>query len=381
MSTTTLLVIGAGPYGLAVAAYARRRGVECRIVGEPMEFWRHHMPAGMLLRSGTDWHLDAAGTHTFKAFLTGQSIDQRTVLPIRLGLFLEYAAWFQERAGIEVERTYVTALRTADGGYEAELTNGRRIRATNVVVATGIGHFAQVPPEVVLGLSPARYAHTRDLVDFVPLQGRRCLIVGGRQSAFEWAALIREQAGAKVEVVYRHATPRFERSNWSWVDPLIDEAARVPGWYRRLAAAEREAIARRFWEEGRLKLEPWLWPRLDRDGVTLRPGRCVRGYRELRGGEIEVTLDDGSRLGVDHVALATGYRVDLARLPFLSQGAILAHLRIRDGYPELDEYFQANLPGLFFTGLAASQDFGPFFGFVRGCGASARLIVERIAPT
>lgn len=39
MSRTALQVIGAGPYGLAVAAYARRLGVECRIVGESMEFW------------------------------------------------------------------------------------------------------------------------------------------------------------------------------------------------------------------------------------------------------------------------------------------------------------------------------------------------------
>ena len=66
-----LLVIGAGPYGLAVAAEARRRGLSVTVVGEPMRFWRRNMPDGMLLRSGREWHLDAAAVHTFDAFTGG----------------------------------------------------------------------------------------------------------------------------------------------------------------------------------------------------------------------------------------------------------------------------------------------------------------------
>src|SRR5215204_4201027 len=69
MERTALLVIGAGPYGLATAAEARRRGIATLVVGEPMHFWRRNMPAGMLLRSGREWHLDAAGVHTFDAFV------------------------------------------------------------------------------------------------------------------------------------------------------------------------------------------------------------------------------------------------------------------------------------------------------------------------
>ena len=44
-------IIGAGPYGLAAAAHLRARSVETRIFGEPMEFWKRHMPRGMFLRS------------------------------------------------------------------------------------------------------------------------------------------------------------------------------------------------------------------------------------------------------------------------------------------------------------------------------------------
>lgn len=48
MKTTELLIIGAGPFGLAVAAHAKLSGIAVTIVGEPMAFWKHNMPAGML---------------------------------------------------------------------------------------------------------------------------------------------------------------------------------------------------------------------------------------------------------------------------------------------------------------------------------------------
>jgi cation diffusion facilitator CzcD-associated flavoprotein CzcO len=55
MVRTELLVIGAGPYGLATAAQAWRQGVDTAILGELMGFWRRQMPRGMFLRSGAGW--------------------------------------------------------------------------------------------------------------------------------------------------------------------------------------------------------------------------------------------------------------------------------------------------------------------------------------
>ena len=93
-----LLVIGAGSYGLATAASAKRAGIEQIVVGKPMAFWRDNMPAGMYLRSGPDWHLDAAGVHTFMAYLDERGIDPSEVDPIPVALFLDYVDWFEERA-------------------------------------------------------------------------------------------------------------------------------------------------------------------------------------------------------------------------------------------------------------------------------------------
>ena len=46
-----VIVIGAGPYGLAVAAHLKENKVATQVFGDPMSFWRRHMPKGMKLRS------------------------------------------------------------------------------------------------------------------------------------------------------------------------------------------------------------------------------------------------------------------------------------------------------------------------------------------
>jgi cation diffusion facilitator CzcD-associated flavoprotein CzcO len=44
-------IIGAGPYGLSIAARFRHRGISFRIFGRPMDSWIAHMPKGMQLKS------------------------------------------------------------------------------------------------------------------------------------------------------------------------------------------------------------------------------------------------------------------------------------------------------------------------------------------
>src|SRR5688572_14014229 len=98
-----LLVIGAGPYGLAVGARARYRGLSCTVVGRPMQFWAQRMPPGMLLRSGRDWHMDPQEEATLESW-------GRAELPIGVEAFLEYARWFLERSGVEPIDETVTEL-------------------------------------------------------------------------------------------------------------------------------------------------------------------------------------------------------------------------------------------------------------------------------
>ena len=89
------------------------------------------------------------------------------------------------------------------------------------------------------------------------------VIIGGRQSAYEWAALIDEAGAEQVHVVHRHEQPQFAEVSWAFVDQHVEDTLKHPGWWRKLTQAERDAITRRFWEVGRLTLEPWLAPRID----------------------------------------------------------------------------------------------------------------------
>jgi cation diffusion facilitator CzcD-associated flavoprotein CzcO len=378
MPTKQLLIIGAGPYGLAVAGYARHLGIDFAILGKPMEFWRHCMPKGMFLRSGSTWHLDALGVNTFERFLEAKNLDPEQVNPIPVGLFVEYVDWFVEKTGLETVPSYVRRLERHDDGFEAFLDSGETMTAKNVVAAPGLNFFRNLPADLIGRLPSGRFTHSCVTVNFEPLRGMRCLIIGGRQSAFEWAALMTEAGVAEVHLAYRHDTPQFVNSDWTWVEPLMQLTVEVHGWFRKLPATERELIEKRFWSEDHLKLEPWLAPRISEPQIKLWPKRSVETCKLSPRGSLIARLTGGATLEVDHILLATGYHVNLPQVPYLSKTTILPDLKAHGGFPTLDEDFQTSVPGLFLTGLVATKDFGPFYGFVRGCPSAATIIGNSI---
>jgi cation diffusion facilitator CzcD-associated flavoprotein CzcO len=370
-----LLVIGAGPFGLSLAAHARNLGLSTAVIGKPMGFWKDNMPEGMYLRSACDWHLDADGEHTIEAFLETRGQRSRDVEPLSRDFYLDYAEWFRRQAGIESRPGMVRSLgRAVDGSFAVTLDDGGFITARNVAVAVGFGNFPHAPAELADLLPPGRWSHTCDMVDFSCLRARRCLIIGGRQSAFEWAALLADAGAREVHLSHRHDSPDFAPSDWSWVNPLVDAMAADPGWFRRLPKAEQEALGRRLWVEGRSKVEPWLEARVMRQGITLWPRTHVTACEERADGALAVTLDNGHSIDVDHVILATGYKVRIDQVPFLAAGGVLDDLSVRNGFPVLDEHFQTSIPGLFITSMPATQGFGPFFAFTISARTSARLI-------
>jgi cation diffusion facilitator CzcD-associated flavoprotein CzcO len=375
-----LLIIGAGPYGLALAAFANNWHIDHKIIGKPMEFWKSNMPDGMFLRSDFDWHIDPFRLHTIDRYLA-ENRRHGDGRPLPRNVFLEYLEWFRTEKQIRIESVLASSLTQVPGGFETFLQGGERVLSDYVVVATGFGYFKHIPDEFLGVLPSERISHTCDCVDFDFLKGKRCLIIGGRQSAFEWASLACEQGAETIHISHRHNMPEFKESDWSWVRPLVDATITDPGWFRRLSSDEKEEIFRHFWEEGRLRLEPWLGPRISRDAIKIWPNSHVTSCRQLQNGEIEVVLDARKTLTIDHVLLATGYKVAIEKIPFLRAGNILNNLATRNGYPQLDEQFQSNLPGLFFTSVTATQDFGPFFGFVVGAAASASIIGSFLSTT
>jgi cation diffusion facilitator CzcD-associated flavoprotein CzcO len=376
---TDLLIIGAGPFGLAVAAQAAHDGIEYLIIGKPMGFWRENMPKGMFLRSACDWHLDPLNEHTIEAFLRTQGRTPKDVEPLSLEFYLSYAEWFRQQKNIQPLALYIDQLDKPDGSdhFTAITANGEIINAKRVVLAPGFKHFANTPADLIAKLPQGSYQHTSTFVDFSNASNQRYLIIGGRQSAYEWAALLLEAGAKAVHVAHRHPTPAFDVADWSWVNELVDNMAHDPSWFRRLSQADKDQVIQRMWAEGRLKLEPWLAPRLNDDRLKLWPQTQLVSCTETQDGALAATLSNGEAIEIDQVILATGYKVDITRLPILSPN-LKTNLATRNGFPALDDHFETSIPNLFITSMPAMQDFGPFFGFTISVRTSAKLICERL---
>lgn len=376
---TRLLIVGAGPFGLAAAARAIALGLEHVVVGRPMSFWRENMPKGMFLRSGFDWHLDPQGMRTFERYLAVHGLPKS--LPIALEPFLDYAEWFRRECGIRIDERFVHSVeRNARGRFVAHLEDGARVIASAVLCAPGFRPFRHVPAELTASVPAGRVFHSADLADLGRFAGRRCLIVGGRQSAFETAALLAEGGAKSVSVIHRHATPAFEESDWSWVAGDLVNAKSHPGWFASLPPESRRSIERRFWAEGRLKLEPWLGDRLRGTDVSVVPNTSVEDLRETADGSLCTTLQGEAmgRLHVDDVILATGFKVDVSRIDYLRE--LVPFIECEDGFPSLTSTFECRgVPGLYLTGLVAARQFGPYMGFLASCPFAARTAVDAVA--
>lgn len=370
---TTTLIVGAGPFGLGLATYLQQRGHDYQLVGKPLEFWEKHMPQGMLLRSNTNWYLDSDHQWTIERFFAEHHPTRQPDEPISREHYLQYMRWLIEQVGIDVQPHYVHQLDHNDLGFMAELDNGETIRATNVVLATGFQYFAAHPQNLIAKIPEGRYGHTCDAVNMEAYRDKRVLLIGGRQSAFESAALLREGGATHVHLSYRHDTPGFLEADWSWVEKVVEHMAGHPAWFRNLSTEEQEDYRYRLWAEGRLKVEPWLEQRVIQPEVTLHPRTELVSATLQPDNALLIELSNVETFTVDEVMLATGYQVDVARLPFLS-APLLQALTSQNGFPLLDLQFQSNIPGLYFSSFPAGQSFGPFFGFTVAVRTAAQLI-------
>lgn len=105
-------------------------------------------------------------------------------------------------------------------------------------------------------------------------------------------------------------------------------------------------------------------------------GRTVAAAAPAGSG-VRVTLDDGSVREPDHVLLGTGFRVDVARYPFLSS-ELVRDLDLLGGYPRLGSGLESSVPGLHFVGAPALLSFGPLMRFVVGTWHAAPALARSV---
>lgn len=389
-----IAVVGAGPYGLSIAAHLRKLGLSFRIFGPAMDTWISHMPKGMCLKSdgfASDLY-DPDGAFTLKKYCAEEGIPYADMgLPVRLETFTEYGLAFRDRMVPELENKKVVGIKRTQGGFSLTLDDRETFSARRVVLAVGVTHFEYVPEN--LSHLPAQFlSHSARHREVAALKGRNVAVIGGGASALDLAGLLHD-AGANVQLVARkrelkfHSKPTGKPRSW-WKKLRHPDSGLGPG------------MRSRFFSNA-----PWAFQflpeslRVDLVKRTLGPsgGYFVHdmvvgkvplhlGYSieraEVEGNSVRLQLraQDGSakELVAEHVIVATGYKVDLKRLGFLTDD-LRSEIRTAAGSPILSRGFESSVPGLYFAGLAAANSFGPVMRFAFGAGFAAKRISAALA--
>jgi Pyridine nucleotide-disulphide oxidoreductase len=378
-----VVVIGAGPYGLAVAAHLKAAGVATRAFGQSMSAWRDHMPKGMKLQSpSAASHLaDPEGKYSLDAFAhqlgNAPAQDQ---LPLEH--FVRYGEWFQRQTVHDLDSRKVTRIEQAGKAFCLVLDNGEAIHAPRIVIAMGLTGQEFRPAEFD-GLPSYLVSHASEHASLEAWRGQRVAVVGRGQSACESAALLRE-AGSEVDIICR--------GNIRWGGPPASDTPSGGGWLRatrapsavgphplsllnELPGAEHLLPAGVLaWINSRsLRPTPawWLKPRLD--GVRVLAGRRVAAVT-AKDDRVSVELDDRTEV-YHHVLLATGYKIDIAKLRILPP-ELLRRIACIDGAPSLADGFESTVPRLHFVGASSVASFGPLMRFIAGAGYAARSITR-----
>jgi len=378
---TDTLIIGAGPFGLSLGAYCEDAGLDYMIVGKSMELWRDHMPQGMNLRSAHDWHLDANNRATFEAYLAELGLEAKKTLPISRDFYLGYVNWFQNKKRLQPITQYVTQLEKSNELFISKLDNGDVIQSRHVVIALGFQYFAYIPQTLSEMIPTSSSSHTCQLVNFANLKDKRCLIIGGRQSAFEWAALIKDAGASQIHLSHRHDNPPPLEADWSWVPNVVGKMVEDETWYPNLSVDEKQHYNQQLWHEGRLKIEPWLAPHLAHPSIRTWANTEVTQCQQQEDGSLNIQLSNGQTLNIDHVIYATGYKPNVFKIPFLQNSSLVKSLKLINNQPVLDTRFQTNVDGLYITSLGATMQFGSFFGFTVSVRTSAQLIGKDLQAT
>ncbi|HEX2941068.1 MAG TPA: FAD-dependent oxidoreductase [Rhodopila sp.] len=392
--TTDVAIIGAGPYGLSLAAHLAAREMDVRVFGSPMQFWRTSMPEGMVLKSegfaSSLWHPESK--LTLKDYCREHGLPYKdSGMPVPLQTFCDYGVAFQRRFVPMLDERCVSLLLQDGRDFVLRLTDRTIVKAGRVVIATGIGSFAFMPPELA-PLGGTLCSHSSQHRSLDQFAEQEVLVIGGGASGVEMAALMSAR-GARVTVAARHDRIAFCGPP---VHRGLLERVRAPesglgtGW-RSLACVLAPMVFyhmplnfRHLVVRKHLGPAPGWTARVEIErNVPVLLGACLRRASVKNGRAcVEFAMSDGTYRveEADHVVAATGFRVDMHRLSFIGE-PIMRQLKLAEDTPILSPYFETSVPGLFTIGVTAANCFGPLLRFAYGAGFASRRLSRHLART
>ena len=371
MSDADVIVVGAGPAGLACAAQLGARGMDALVLEKADvvgAVWRRHYDR---------LHLHTDRVHSALPDLPMPRGYPRYPSRDQMVAYLE--SYASHVGVVPVFGCEVRTLRRDGGLWHAETTTGRYI-APMVVVATGWADAPHRPSWPGQDHFQGSVIHSSGYRNAAPYRGRRVLVVGFGNSGGE-IALDLAEAGVEVTLAVRRPVCLLPREllglpilTWAiaqaWLPPRLADALNAPAI--RLALGPTRGLGLTITRKGprRMIAEDHRVPLLDVGTLAkIRQGaiRVRGGIDHFTGDGVTFVQADGTRRSeaFDAVILATGFHADLR--PLLPQAAATLDGR---GTP-LTTGMPTQAPGLFYCGQIPSPT-----GQLREIGIEARRIAR-----
>jgi cation diffusion facilitator CzcD-associated flavoprotein CzcO len=393
MDNKDVIVIGAGPYGLSTAANLKGSGVEPYVIGQPMAFWKHHMPKGMLLRSGPEASNICAPQKQLSLAGYERATGHKFVAPIPIDDFIAYGEWFQKQVVPGLDTRHVRSISRNGNGFHVTLEDGETLTGRAVVLALGIGLFVH-RPEQFAGIPKELAPHSCDVRDPAQFAGQRVAVIGRGQSALESAALLHEN-NADVEIITR--APGLDYLKYPWRRKMFRKLTAGPltpfsykvfpptdlgGIITSRTIADPDKFRRQFPRIqtylARSVTKPigayWLPPRIR--SLPLKTDVQV-AHVELAGNRLKITFSDGTTTRVDRVVLGTGYRIDVSKYEILAP-SLRREIQTAGGYPVLTTGLETSVNGLYMVGVVGEKALGPTLRFVTGTSNAGPRVAAAI---
>jgi hypothetical protein len=390
-TSTDIAVIGAGPVGLSIGAHLLARGADARVIGHPMDMWRNETPKGMFLKSdGFSSNIyEPSGRFTLRQYCTEFGVPYADIgMPVKATTFTDYGVEFQRRFVPTLERKKAVLIDKTRTGFRITLDSGEEFPAGKVIVTVGLSYFRYIPPEIAHLPAECR-SHSAEHHTADQFKGRDVVVLGAGASATNLASLLHE-SGASVTMVARrreleiHTLMELPRP---WMDHLRAPLSPLgPGWRSRIYS-DLPLLFRFLPEYRRLRtVRTFLGPAAGwfmRDRI-LGQFPTLLGYTPKHASvrpdgrvELQFSGPDGGlqTLEADHVACGTGFKVDVRKMTLLSE-ELRAAVRTVERTPVLTTRFESSVPGLYFAGPSAANNFGPLLRFAAG----GKFAAERITP-
>ena len=374
-----ILVIGAGPAGLAAAAALKQKGRQPLVIEKAAQV-------------GASWrnHYERLHLHTVKALsaLPGMAFpaDQPRYVPRRA--VVDYLAAYAQRFAIQpLFGEEATSIARVEGGRWRTMTrSGRSFDSNAVVVTTGANNhpFAPEIEGQAAFAGTGTIVHSRDYRDAAPFAGRRVLVVGmgntGAEIALDLAELgvaVALSVRSPVNIVHRDVLGRPTQQTSMLLARLPTALGdRIASLLCDLTVGDlgryglqRSPVSplRQLREHGRTPvIDVGTLARIKSGEIAVHPG-----IRRLVAGGAEFV--DGGRASFDAIVLATGYRAGMeALLPRMA-------VPLDDGGLPTQLAGTGSLAGIYFVGFDLRQP----GGLLRTIGQQALAVAQAIgaAPT